>query len=868
MERRAIAIHGTVQGVGFRPFVFGLASSLDLGGFVKNGVGGVRIEVEGERPALDEFVSRVLGQPPPLARIERWSCDARRPRGERRFRIEPSECDSTGEIVVSPDAATCDACVVELFDPNDRRYRYPFLNCTNCGPRLTIVRGAPYDRVRTTMSGFPMCAQCRAEYEDPLDRRFHAQPTACPACGPRLTAIDPRGNEVAAEDEALAYFISIIRGGGIGAMKGIGGYHLVCDARKDAAVAELRRRKHRDEKPFAIMVWDVDAARELCEVSEAERRILTSVRRPIVLLRKRQVLPPLPPGEGRGEGKSPNALEQPGSHSQIPLTPALSRRERGQEASGATLPVANAVAPGNPYLGVMLPYAPLHHLLLHDIGGIPLVMTSGNRSDEPIAYDEPDAFERLAGIADVFLTHDRPIHVRCDDSVTRVIGRREAPIRRSRGDAPQPMPLPIACPVPILAVGGQLKATFALGDDRRAIVSHHMGDLDHFDAYRAFERDIALYEQLFSIRPRCLAHDLHPDYASTGYAKKRAAAEGLKCVAVQHHHAHLGSCMAEHGLREPVIGVTLDGTGYGTDGAVWGGEFLVGDYRAFRRAAHLRYVAMPGGERAIREPWRMAAAHLADAGAACAKWEARVPVASRRTVRQMIERKFNAPMTSSAGRLFDAVASIVGLRDLVSYEGQAAMELEWLAWTVGPCGSYPFEFAEIPGAPAQLGTAGTPLAVSQSDRDLCSVVIAKPQAAIRRDLQFDDSSPLQAKNAIPSDPHVIDTRPLIRAIARDVDAGVPAAEIARRFHSTWVEMIAASCREIRQLTGIATVVSSGGVFMNELLTLETEARLAADGFHVYRHTRVPTNDGGLSLGQVAVAAAQLSTGAAGGGETS
>ncbi|HEY2587413.1 MAG TPA: carbamoyltransferase HypF, partial [Tepidisphaeraceae bacterium] len=720
MERRAIAIHGTVQGVGFRPFVFGLASSLDLGGFVRNGVGGLRIEVEGEPPALDQFVSRVVGQPPPLARIEQWTCDARKPRGEREFRIEPSECESKGEIVVSPDAATCDQCLAELFDPHDRRYRYPFLNCTNCGPRLTIVRGAPYDRERTTMAGFPMCDRCRAEYENPLDRRFHAQPVACPACGPRLAAIDARGDPVGFEEEALAHFSEIIRRGGIGAMKGIGGYHLACDARNAEAVAELRRRKHRDEKPFAIMVRDVEAARELCDVSQEERALLTSVRRPIVLLRKRgsserrtaspithrAAFPPRPPGGGWGEGKPENTYEQQERRLQFPLTPARSgavansprfsrraREQEGQCANRSPLFIADAVSPGNPCLGVMLPYAPLHHLLLHDLGGIPLVMTSGNRSDEPIAYDEPDAFERLAGIADLFLTHDRPIHVRCDDSVTRVIGGAEAPIRRSRGDAPHPIPLPIACPAPILAVGGQLKATFALGDDRRAIVSHHMGDLDHFEAYRAFERDIALYEQLFSLRPRSLAHDLHPDYASTRYAIQRASAEGLECVAIQHHHAHLASCMAEHGLCESVIGVTLDGTGYGTDGAVWGGEFLVGDYRAFRRAAHLRYVAMPGGERAIREPWRMAAAHLADAGTASAQWEARVGSPSLRTVRQMIERRFNAPMTSSAGRLFDAVASLVGLRDRVSYEGQAAIELEWLARTASPCGSYPFKFA-------------------------------------------------------------------------------------------------------------------------------------------------------------------------------
>ncbi len=748
MERRAIAIQGIVQGVGFRPFVHGLASRLGLRGFVKNGVGGVLIEVEGDPAALDDFVAEIAAKPPPLARIDRLAWEARAPRGDAGFSIEASAADGHGPVFVSPDVATCAACLAEL---PDRRFRYPFLNCTDCGPRLTIITGAPYDRPRTTMAGFALCPACKAEYEDPENRRFHAQPTCCAACGPRLRLVDAAGSPVECDDP-LAAFAAALRAGRIGALKGLGGYHLACDARSPAAVAELRRRKHRDEKPFAVMVADATAAEMLCEIRPEERELLESLRRPIVLLPRR---------------------------------------------SGA---VADEVAPRNPNLGVLLPYTPLHHLLLHEMAGVPLVMTSGNRSDEPIAYDDQDARRRLAGIADVFLTHDRPIRVRCEDSVTRCVDGAELPIRRSRGDAPQPIPLPLACPVPTLAVGGQLKGTFALGRGAHAFLSHHLGDLDHLDAYQQLVHDIGLYEQLFGIEPRLIAHDLHPDYASTRYALTRS----LPRVAVQHHHAHVASCMAEHGLDEPVIGVSWDGTGYGTDGAVWGGEFLVSDYRGFRRAAHLRYVGMPGGERAIKEPWRMALAHVADANADSHTLEQRIAAPTLRIVRAMLERRVNLPMTSSAGRLFDAVAALARVRDCVSFEGQAAMELEWLAANVAPDGAYPFD----------LLPAGD------------------------------------------EDPLVIDTRPLVRAAARDASAGVAAGRIARRFHTTLVELIAAVCAHIRRATGLAAVALSGGVFLNALLTSEAVARLTNDGFRVYRHRRVPPNDGGLSLGQLAVAAAQ------------
>lgn len=759
MERRAILIRGLVQGVGFRPFVYGLAVRHGLHGFVRNESGSVLIEVEGEPSSLERFLSELSELPPPLAHIESLAWERRESRGEGRFRIEPSGADGASPVFISPDVATCPACLSELFDPDDRRFGYPFLNCTNCGPRLTIITGAPYDRQRTTMAPFAMCDACRAEYEDPADRRFHAQPTACQDCGPRLQLLDAAGQSIPTR-EPLASFAAAVRDGRIGALKGLGGYHLVCDARAPASVSELRRRKHRDEKPFGVMVGDATAAATLGEVGPAERTLLLSRRRPIVLLRKRL------PGV-----------------------------------------VAEEVAPGNPWLGVMLPYSPLHHLLVRSLGGIPLVMTSGNRSDEPIAYQE-DVVDRLAGIADLFLDHDRTIHVRCDDSVTRVLDGVELPVRRSRGYAPRPLNLPFPCRRPLMSVGGQLKVTFAMGRGSQAFLSHHMGDLDHYEAYRAFEKDVRLYQQLFAVTPECMAHDLHPDYATTRYAREREAREGIELLGVQHHHAHMASCMAEHGLTTPVIGVTFDGSGYGNDGAVWGGEFLLGDYREFRRGAHLRYVGMPGGDAAVVEPWRMAVAHLADAGAGFAAIEARLMRVDFRVVLRMLERRINTPLTSSMGRLYDAVATVAGVRGHVSYEGQAAAELEWLATGVPPDGAYPFELS-----PSRQGQGGA------------------AEAAM-----------------------VIDTRPLVRAIADEVSRGVGAAIIARRFHSTLVDLVAAVCCRLRDATAISTVVLSGGVFQNGLLSSEVVRRLDDEGFRAYRHRFVPPNDGGLSLGQLAVAA--------------
>jgi hydrogenase maturation protein HypF len=763
MERRAIVIRGIVQGVGFRPFAYNLAARLSLSGFVRNQTGSVLIEVEGETPALERFLAELADQPPPLARIEDLSWERCRLRGDRRFHIETSAADKADSIFISPDVGICDACLAEMFDLADRRYCYPFLNCTNCGPRLTIILGAPYDRSRTTMASFPMCPACRQEYEDPANRRFHAQPTACAACGPRLQLHDASGQRIETDDPVVL-FVNALRAGRIGALKGLGGYHLACAADRPETVAELRRRKQRDEKPFAVMLRDIEEVAAHCELQPAERGLLLSPRRPIVLLRKR-----------------------------------------------CSCELAAELAPGNPWLGVMLPYTPLHHLVLQAADGMPLVMTSGNRSDEPIAYQDDDALERLHGIADLFLTHNRPIHVRCDDSVTRIVDGQELPVRRSRGYAPQPIALPMACSHPILAVSGQLKVTFALGRDRQAFLSHHMGDLDDYSAYRAFTKDIALFEELFAIRPEFLAHDLHPDYMTTRYALERVQ-KGMELLAIQHHHAHIASCMAEHGLDERVIGVAFDGTGYGTDGAVWGGEFLIADYEQFQRVAHFRYVGMPGGDQAIRQPWRMALAHLADAGIASSSLSARISLTQQRTIHKMLLHRCNAPLTSSAGRLFDAVAALAGVRNLVNYEGQAAIELEWLATGMAPDTAYPFDLLE--------GTEGLS----------------------------------------PSSPMLIDTRPLIQAVARDISLTIEPARIARRFHSTVVEIIAAVGNRLRRATGLDAMVLSGGVFLNALLTHEVCERLGRDGFRVYRHHLVPPNDGGLSLGQLAIAARRTAKG--------
>lgn len=763
IQRRRVWVRGLVQGVGFRPYVYRLAQRVGLSGFVCNISTGVLIEIEGSATQIERFLTILTAQPPPLARIEQIAWHAVPPRGDSDFRIETSLPDVEGLIHVAPDLAPCPDCLREMNDPSDRRFLYPFLNCTNCGPRLTIITGAPFDRCHTTMADFPLCPDCLREFHDPADRRFHAQAIACPRCGPQLSVWPsrPAGHDAA---DPLLVFADAIRAGKIGALKGVGGYHLVCDARLEDAVRELRRRKNRETKPLALMVADLALAEALAEVSPLERELLLSPRRPIVLMRRR-----------------------------LPS------------------PIAPSVAPDNPYLGIMLPPSPLHVRLVQVLGGIPLVMTSGNLSDEPIAIDDDDARRRLAPIADLFLGHNRRIHIRCDDSVTRVIDETELPVRRSRGDAPGTIRLPRPCPMPILALGGQLKAVFALGLGQQAVLSHHLGDLDHRQAWEAYRRDLQLYEKLFAFRPEVIVHDLHPDYATTRYAEDRARGEGLSRLAVQHHHAHLASCLADQGIDETVIGVTFDGTGLGTDGAIWGGEFLVGDCREFRRLAHLRYVRMPGGDQAIREPWRMALAHLHDAGISCSRWEQRLPATSRRIVERIVERPGLSPATSSMGRLFDAVASLLGVADRVADEGEAAMKLEWLAEKGaaddGLASAYPFDLRSLPGR------------------------------------------------------WEIDTRPMIADLVRDVEQSREPAQVARRFHVTVAQMIVQTCKRLREATGLDTVVLSGGVFLNAWLTRTALSQLRAERFTVVRHRQVPPGDGGLCLGQLAIAAARSAGGA-------
>jgi hydrogenase maturation protein HypF len=732
-----VRVEGTVQGVGFRPFVHGLATGLGLAGLVGNDSRGVFIEVEGDLHAVERFLTG-LREPPPLALIERISTRPLSPDGLSGFAIVGSDTSGRRSVLVSADSATCADCLRELRDPADRRYGYPFVNCTNCGPRFTIVTDVPYDRPNTTMAGFAMCAACAAEYRDPADRRFHAQPVCCPACGPHVTLRDAGGRALPGEPIEAAR--ALLRQGGILALKGLGGYHLAATAGDESAVAALRSRKHREDKPFAVMAADVRSARRLGEVGPAEEALLRSVRRPIVLLRRL-----------------------------------------------AGVPLAGSVAPGNRSIGVMLPYTPLHHLL----AGEPLVLTSGNVSDEPIAYRDEDAFAALREIADAFLTHDRPIHVRTDDSVTRVFRGRELPVRRSRGYVPGPVPLPAGGP-PLLACGAELKNTFCLAKDGRAFVSHHIGDLENYETLRAYREGIEHFGRLFDITPSLIAHDLHPEYLSTKYALE----QDLPLVGVQHHHAHIASCMADNEWTEPVIGVAFDGTGYGTDGTLWGGEFLVADLTGFERAGHLLPVPLPGGTMAIREPWRMAAAHGVPADLDVARRNA----ASWDTVVAMGRRGVGSPLTSSVGRLFDAVAAVLGVRDRVNYEGQAAIELEQRADS-RERGTYPILLGD-----------GSPFTIRGAD--------------------------------------------LVAAVVADLRAGAGVPAIAARFHNAVAGLVVAGAVRLRETTGLTTVALSGGVFQNLLLLERAVGGLEAAGFAVLVHHRVPPNDGGISLGQAAVAAAR------------
>jgi hydrogenase maturation protein HypF len=740
LQRRRIRVTGVVQGVGFRPFVHGLATRYGLAGFVLNDGRGVVVEAEGHGEALDAFVAALREEAPALARVDAITASEVEPRRDRGFTVATSRPGAAGTLV-PPDTATCDDCLGELFDRFDRRYRYPFINCTQCGPRFTIVRRVPYDRPNTTMAGFQMCAECRREYEDPADRRFHAEPIACPACGPRLSM-------------PLEDAVGLLREGGVLAVKGLGGWHLACDARSEEAVARLRARKHREEKPFAVMAGDPWApvgcpwaavrvpraadARTLAELGPAEERLLRSPQRPIVLLRRR-----------------PDA------------------------------PLAEAVAPGNPWVGVMLPYSPLHHLLLHDFGG-PLVMTSGNRSDEPIAVEDEEAASRLGDIADAFLGHDRPIHRRCEDSVVRT----GFPIRRSRGFTPSALPLPVAARRPVVAAGAELKSTFCVARGGEAFLSPHLGDLDSEPAFRAFRTDLRLYLDMLGVEPAVVACDLHPDYLSTRWAREQVerqpGEQELPLAQVQHHHAHAAACLAEHAEAGPALALVFDGTGYGTDGTLWGGELLRCDLASFERVAHLEPVPLPGGEAAIREPWRSAAAYLERAGRP-------VPFDRWGLVRQSLA--VNAPLSSGMGRLFDAVAALLRVRERVTYEGQAAIELEWLA-DGGEAEPY--------GCRVERG--------------------------------------------------VIHGADLVAAAHDDLAAGRPRAEIAAAFHEGVAAAAATACEQAGEPR---MVVLSGGSFQNLRLLASTCRRLERLGFRVLAHRRVPPNDAGISYGQAAVAARRM-----------
>lgn len=766
-------VEGIVQGVGFRPYAHALARRLGLAGRVGNDGAGVFLELEGESGRVEDFLTTLRRQPPPLAVVERVRHRVTAPRGMVGFEIVGSDRSGPLRTLVSPDVATCADCLHELFDPGDRRYRYPFINCVNCGPRYTIVTELPYDRPGTTMRGFAMCADCEREYHDPDDRRFHAQPVCCPACGPRLVLRDRRGRALAggpAGDpggDVLAEAVRRLAAGQVVAVKGLGGYHLAVDATNEQAVAALRARKRREQKPFAVMVADLTGAGQLCRLDAAGAALLASPRCPIVLLPRR-----------------PDPDAEP------------------------VAPVAESVAPGERRLGVMLPYTGLHHLLLRELAR-PLVLTSGNLSEEPIAHTDADALARLGPVADAFLSHDRPIHTRVDDSVSCTFQGRELVLRRSRGYAPRPLPLPARLPQPVLGCGAELKNTFCLARERHAFLSHHIGDLADYPTLRSYTAGITHLERLLGLAPKLLAYDLHPEYMSTKYALERAARQPeLALVGVQHHHAHIASCLADNGWcpgpGDRVLGVAFDGLGYGLDGTLWGGELLVADCAGFTRAGHLAPVRMPGGTSAIRQPWRMAVSYLDAAYGGDLPED--LPVLRRHAeqwpaVRRLLGRGTAAPVTSSAGRLFDAVAAILDLSDQVTYEGQAAVALEQLA-----------DSTETGAYPVCLGDG---------------------------------------------DPVVLDTVDLVRTVVEQWRRRVPAPVIAARFHRGLAGAVVAGCRRLRERTGLGTVALSGGVFQNMYLLGCTVAGLEQAGFRVLTHSRVPPNDGGISLGQVVVAAASV-----------
>jgi hydrogenase maturation protein HypF len=772
--RRQIEVCGIVQGVGFRPYVYRLATGRRLSGTIRNTPAGVTIEIQGPLETVQDFVERLPAEAPPLARITSVAvldvpCDDLPCNGDQDFRIVHSHEGEEVRTLISPDVATCSDCLREMFDPNDRRYRYPFINCTNCGPRFTIIRDIPYDRPSTSMAMFSMCPACLAEYENPLDRRFHAQPNACWECGPRVELWDKFGKRIECRDP-IAEAVSRLHAGLVVAVKGLGGFHLAVDATNPAAVALLRQRKRRVEKPFAVMVPNLSAAQEICEMDAAARTVLQSMQRPIVLLPK----------------KKPS-----------------------------TIP--DEVAPFNHYLGIFLPYTPLHYLLLAEGGFKALVMTSGNLSEEPIAIDNLEAVHRLNSLADCLLVHNRDILLRCDDSVVRVAGGITRQLRRSRGFVPVPVFLKDDQP-PVLAVGGELKNTICLTKGKHAFLSQHVGDLENVESYTFFHEAIEHLERILEIRPEIVAYDLHPDYFSTRWALQQT---GAALIGVQHHHAHIASCMAENHLEGRVIGFALDGTGYGADGNIWGGEALIAGYEEYERAAHFEYVPLPGGAAAIHEPWRMAVSYLTHHfGRDFLKLDLLkldIPLVRQLNrpkvdlLLRMIEQGVNSPLTSSCGRLFDAVAALVGIRQQINYEAQAAIELE-------------------------MAIAASEMASSEED-------IAYPIKL--------------APDLAPEDDHwIISTRPLFEALLDDLGRSVPVATISRRFHNGVVEGFVELAKLLRSKSTLNRVCLSGGTFHNVYLSERLEARLSEAGFEVFTQKEVPSGDGGLSLGQALVAATQ------------
>jgi hydrogenase maturation protein HypF len=782
IHRRQHTVQGIVQGVGFRPFVYRLAHEHDLTGWVRNTPAGVEIEIQGSVDRLDTFDAALRNDLPPLAHVTSHLRTDIPVGDDHSFRILPS---GTGiaDIQIAPDSAVCSDCLRELFNPTDRRYRYPFITCTNCGPRYSIITGIPYDRPNTSMAGFPLCPDCLSEYRDPLDRRFHAQPIACHVCGPQVSLLASPGEKIATGDAAVIQAIERLKGGAIVAVKGIGGYHLAVDACNHDAVERLRKRKKRDEKPFAVMAPSIEVARELALASEMEERLLSSPEAPIIIVRKRP---------------------------DTPLSPLIS--------------------PNNGWLGLMLPYAPLHHLLFaaHTApspgerglqnslalrerdrvrdNGTPtltaLVMTSGNVSDEPVAFEDSEALQRLAGIADFFLIHDRPIHIRSDDSVMRVFQGKPLFYRRARGYAPRAVTLPFAV-LPLLTTGAELKSAVCLAEGTRAVLSQHIGDLQNQTTFDSFSHTVTHLSGILAVKPALVACDLHPDYLSSRFAED----SGLPLIRVQHHHAHLAACMAENGLDGDAIGIIFDGTGYGPDGTVWGGEFLMGGYHGYRRAGHFQPVQLPGGDAAVREPWRMAMSYLYQAlGKAAFAVDHPVtrflPEKEMALFARMLDRGINSPLTSSCGRLFDAVAALLNLRHIVSYDGQGAIELEGLADAAKDTGmgSYPYTVLSNNDAPLQL-----------------------------------------------------DFSPMLAEILTDIDTGIRAADIAYRFHQTVASAATDLCLHIADATGLDRVILSGGVFQNRLLSEMIYTALTDKGLTVFTHRLVPPNDGGIALGQAAIA---------------